>query len=310
MELATLRLLVIVADQASFTRAAAKTGLTQSALSRQVQRLEREFATRLLYRDGRGVKLTEAGVKLVEASRQILQSIDGLKEEFLADTTRFRGTVTLGLPPSLGAAISAAIVRAFVTRYPEARLRVVVAFSGALAEWLEAGRVDAAVLYDVRRSATLLVTPLLTEYLYLVDAHPGLGGGDIAALEELAVGSYVLASPDNGMRRIVDKAAASLHIQMSITAELDSLDATKELVAGGGERGILPLGAVHREIRAGRLVARRFDAIEMQALLVLATPLHKPVTRLTAAVLELVVREVEQAVATGVLGGVTPRAVP
>jgi len=53
MELETLRLLVIVADQASFTRAAAKTGLTQSALSRHVQRLEREFGTRLLYRDGR-----------------------------------------------------------------------------------------------------------------------------------------------------------------------------------------------------------------------------------------------------------------
>lgn len=214
--------------------------------------------------------------------------------------------MTLGLPPSLGAAISAAIVRAFVGQHPEARLRVVVAFSGALAEWLEAGRIDVAVLYDVRRSATLLVTPLLTEYLYLVEAPPGLSRGDTAALQELAVGNYVLASPENGMRKIVDKAAAQLDINMSIIAELDSLDATKELVETGGERGVLPLGAVHREVRNGRLVARRFDHVEMQALLVLATPLHKPVTRLASAVLELVTREVRRSVAAGVLGGVTP----
>lgn len=310
MELETLRLLVIVADQASFTRAAAKTGLTQSALSRHVQRLEREFSTRLLYRDGRGVKLTEPGLKLVEAARQIIQSIDGLKEEFLAEPMRFRGTVTLGLPPSLGAAISASIVRTFIGQYPEARLRVVVAFSGALAEWLEAGRIDVAVLYDVRRSATLLVNPLLMEYLYLVEAPPGLKRGATAELQELAMGSFVLASPENGMRKIVDKAAARLNIKMNITAELDSLDATKELVESGHTRGVLPLGAVHREVRAGRLMARRFDHAEMQALLVLATPLHKPVTRLASAVLELVGREVGRSVEDGVLGGVTPRAVP
>jgi LysR family nitrogen assimilation transcriptional regulator len=310
MELETLRLLVIIADQASFTRAAAKTGLTQSALSRHVQRLEREFSTRLLYRDGRGVKLTEPGLTLVETARQIVQSIDGMKEEFLAQPARFRGTVTLGLPPSLGAAISAAIVRAFTGQYPEARLRVVVAFSGALAEWLEAGRIDVAVLYDVRRSATLLVTPLLKEYLYLVEAPSGLKRGATAELQELAMGSYVLASPENGMRKIVDKAAARRKIQMNITAELDSLDATKELVETGPARGVLPLGAVHREVRAGRLVARRFNHVEMQALLVLATPLHKPVTRLASVVLDLVAREVERSVADGVLGGVTPRAVP
>jgi LysR family nitrogen assimilation transcriptional regulator len=310
MEFETLRLLVIIADQASFTRAAAKTGLTQSALSRHVQRLEREFSTRLLYRDGRGVKLTEPGLRLVESARQIVQSIDGLKEEFLAQPTRFRGKVTLGLPPSLGAAISAAIVRAFNSQYPEARLRVVVAFSGVLAEWLEAGRIDVAVLYDVRRSATLLVTPLLTEFLYLVEAPRGSKRSATAELQELAMGSYVLASSENGMRKIVDKAADRLKIKMNIAAELDSLDATKELVETGPERGVLPLGAVHREVRAGRIVARRFDHVEMQALLVLATPLHKPVTRLATAVLDLVAREVERSVADGVLGGVTPRAAP
>lgn len=307
MELEALKLLVSVADHASFTRAATKTGMTQSALSRQIQRLEREFNAPLLYRDGRGVKLTDAGRKLVGLAKQTFQSIDALKEELLVANSRFRGTVTLGLPPSFGSAISAALVRRFTKEYPEAQLRVVVAFSGALADWLEGGRIDVAVLYDVHRSATLLVTPLLTEFLYLVEAASGAAAAETAKASELGVGTFVVPSSENGMRKIVNAAASRLNVDIKIVAEVDSLDATKELVETGKERCVLPLGAVHREVKAGRLTARRFDDVHMQALLVLATPLHKPVTKLASAVLQLVEKEVARFVENGVLGGVVPK---
>jgi LysR family nitrogen assimilation transcriptional regulator len=306
MELETLRLLISVADQGSFTRAATKTGMTQSALSRQVQGLEREFNARLLYRDGRGVKLTEAGRKLVGLGKQIFQSVDELKEDLLVAGSRFRGTIALGLPPSFGSAISAALVRRFSKDYPEAQLRVVVAYSGALADWLEAGRIDVAVLYDVHRTATLLVTPLLTEYLYLVQGASGAQSQRTAKLSELGEGTYVVPSSENGVRKIMNAAAAVLNIEMKIVAEVDSLDATKELVETGAERCVLPYSAVHREVKAGRLAARRFDDARMQALLVLATPLHKPVTKLASAVLQLVEKEVERFFKEGVLAGVVP----
>jgi len=135
-----------------------------------VQRLEREFSTRLFYRNGRGVQLTEAGTKLQRVGKEIFQSLDSLKEELTDDNSRFRGVVTLGLPPSLGATVSTGLVRRFQQTYPEARIKVLVAFSGTLTEWLEAGRIDVGVLYDVRRSATLLVAPLLLEPLYLVES--------------------------------------------------------------------------------------------------------------------------------------------
>jgi LysR family nitrogen assimilation transcriptional regulator len=305
MELESLRLLVSVADHASFTRAATKSGMTQSALSRQVQRLEREFNARLLYRDGRGVKLTEAGKRLVDLGKHIFRSVEELKEDLLVASSRFRGTVTLGLPPSFGSAISVALVRRFSKDYPEARLHVVVAYSGALADWLEAGQIDVAVLYDVHRSATLLVTPLLTEFLYLVQAF-SKGSQKIAKLSELGVGTYVVPSFENGLRKIVNAAATASNVEMKILAEVDSLDATKELVETGNERCVLPYSAVYREVKAGRLVARRFDDVRMQALLVLATPLHKPVTKLASAVLQLVEREVGQFMKEGVLAGVPP----
>jgi LysR family nitrogen assimilation transcriptional regulator len=311
VELEGLRLLLVVAEQESFTRAATKLGITQSALSRQVQRLEREFSTRLFYRNGRGVQLTEAGTKLQRVGKEIFQSLDSLKEELTDDNSRFRGVVTLGLPPSLGATVSTGLVRRFQQTYPEARIKVLVAFSGTLTEWLEAGRVDVGVLYDVRRSATLLVAPLLLEPLYLVESASSRAASeqiklsDRAELSELAEGPFVISSSANGMRRIVDTAAARLNIKMRITAEVDSLDAIKQMVQGGPERCVLPLGTFHREIKAGLLTGRRFDDNAMDALLVLATPLHKPVTKLASAVLRLVEQEVSRCISDGILSGMT-----
>ena len=312
VELEGLRLLLVVAEQESFTRAATKLGITQSALSRQVQRLEREFGTRLFYRNGRGAQLTEAGTKLQRVGKEIFHSLDSLKEELSDDSSRFRGVVTLGLPPSLGATISTGLVRRFQQTYPEARIRVSVAFSGTLTEWLEAGRIDVGVLYDVRRSATLLVTPLLLEPLYLVESAASASmssvqakTADRAKLAELGTGPFVIPSSSNGMRRIVDTATAHLSIKMRITAEIDSLDAMKELVQTGPERCVLPLGTFHRELKAGLLTGRRFEDNGMDALLVLATPLHKPVTKLASAVLRLVEQEVSRCIDDGILSGMT-----
>ncbi len=304
MELENLRLLLIVAEQESFTRAASKLGIRQSSLSRQIQRLEQELDTLLFYRNGRGVRLTAEGEKLQRVAKNVFDALDQVTEELQESRSKFQGKVILGLPPSLGATISAAVVRRFQENYPEARLTVLVAFSGTLLEWLEAGRIDAGVLYDVHRSRSLLVTPLLQEYLHLISA-PRYGETTAPApVSELGIGPYVVSSPANGMRRIVDAAAARCKIKMNITAEIDSLDAIKEIVGSGPERCVLPFGAVHREVKTGSLASRRFDDPQMQALLVLATPLHRQVTRLAAAVLQLVEKEVNRCVEDNILSGI------
>jgi LysR family nitrogen assimilation transcriptional regulator len=305
MELEALRLFLVVAEQESFTRAAIKLGITQPALSRHVQRLEQEFDTLLLYRHGRGVRLTEAGQKLRVSAEGIFQTLKDTKEELSADNSKFRGTVTLGLPPSIGATVSVHLARRFQEAYPEAQLRIVVGFSGTLLEWLEAGRIDVGVLYDARRSRTLLVTPLLREDLYLIESPAKPCAATHAEVSELAEGFFVVPGPPNGMRRVVDNALARANLKMQITAEIDCVHALRELAEAGPERCILPFGAVHHQVNEGRLRARRFRDPDMQALLVLATPLHRPVSKLASAVLRLVVEEVKRCLDEGVLTGIS-----
>jgi LysR family transcriptional regulator, nitrogen assimilation regulatory protein len=138
----------------------------------------------------------------------------------------------------------------------------------------------------------------------LIEAPGRRRAPDQAELAELGVGPFVLSCSPNGMRTIVDGAARRLNIKMQITAEIDSLDALKEIVESGPERSILPLGAVHREVKAGRLRSRLFTDPQMQALLVLATPLNKSVSKLAAAVLRLVEEEISRCVHDGILSGV------
>lgn len=302
MEFEALRLFLAVAEQESFTRASIKLGITQPALSRHVQRLEEDCDAQLFYRHGRGVILTEAGKRLKAVSEDVLKQLREVKDELSAASAGHRGSVVLGLPPSLGATLAVPLMRRFREDYPDARLTIMEGFSGTLLEWLEAGRIDVGVLYDARRSRTLLVTPILREHLFLIQ-RPDAPGCGPARIEELAEGPFALSSPSHGMRRVVDSATAKAGVGVHVTAEIDSVVAIRQLVEAGPERAVLPFGAVHREVAEGKLTARRIDHEDMQALLVTATPLHKPVTKLTSAVLRLIDGEVRRCVSDRILSG-------
>jgi LysR family transcriptional regulator, nitrogen assimilation regulatory protein len=305
LDFETLKLFLAVSEHGSFTRAAIKLGMTQPTISKRVGQLEDEMGSQLLYRHGRGVSLTDSGQRLIEVARSVIVQLETIKAEFDDSEHHLRGWVTLGLPPSLGASLSVPLARAFQDRFPQAKLRIIEAFSGSLLELIEAGKVDLGVLYDARLSPTLLVSPLLREDLYLIESGSIRGVDGPADLGELAIGPFVLSGSSNGLRRVVDSAAAMAGLQMNISFEIDSLTALKRLVEIGPERCVLPYGAVHREVREGTLNARPFSSRDMSALLVSAMPLHRAVPRLIKELRDLLVEQVEESIRAGMISGTT-----
>lgn len=303
MDLEALKLFNAVAENGSFTRASIRLGMTQPAIGRRVQRLEEELATTLLYRHGRGVSLTDAGRRLQAVTRDIIAQLEATRLELAADAVHPRGMVTVGLPPSLGSSLSVKLARSFAGAFPLARLQIVEAFSGTLLERLESGTVDIGVLYAARRSPTMLVEPLLREDLYLVEKVDIAPTAPAVGTDELGRGSFVLPTPSNGLRRVVDAAASQAGVMIDISFEIDSLAALKQVAESGPERCILPYGAIFREVAAGRLIARPFSAPGLKALLVSATPLHRPITRLARQTRDLLFGEVARAVSDGILVG-------
>ena len=303
MEFLTLSYFVQVTEFGSFSRAAASLGVTQPALSRQVRKLEAELRTELFYRHGRGITLTASGRKLYAAVKPLLETLTDIRDAIQEDSDRVTGTVTIGLPPSLCATLGAMLDERFRARYPDAILRTREGFSGILMEWIEAGRLDLAILYDARRGRSMHVAPLLEEYLFLIQ-RPATNGDsapvEIGALDQF---SFVLPGSENGLRRVIDTAVCQAGIVLQIKAEMDSVAALKQLVLNGHGATILPFGAVHEEVETGRLAARRIRSPAMQAKLITATPLNQPVSRATRGLLGLVHECVDELVRAGKIDG-------
>jgi LysR family nitrogen assimilation transcriptional regulator len=278
--------------------------MTQPALSRQIQKLEEELRTSLFYRHGRGVTMTEAGRKLSDVVRPMLQQLIEVKEEILEEGDRPSGVVAFGVPPSIGNTLAAPLARRFREACPGATLRVHEAFSSTLLEWIESGRLDLAVLYDARRDRNLLVSPLLMEDFFLIRPAGQAHDPSALSMSDIAKLTFVLPGPENGFRRVVDAAARRAQVELTVAMELDSVSALKQLVeAGAGCCTILPFGAVHQEVREGRLTAQPIKSAHMRAMLVTATPLHRPVTKATRALLRLIYAEIKRCLASGVLKG-------
>ena len=303
MDFESLKLFLAVAEHGSFTRAAIELGMTQPTISKRVQQLETQLRNLLLYRHGRGVRLTEAGVRLADVARSVLLQLDSLEEELAGGSITLSGWVTLGLPPSLGSSLSVPLARRFKARFPSAGLRIIEAFSGSLLELLEAGKVDIGVLYDARIAPTILVDPLFSEQLYLIESGATDGSMEAAELTELGVGPFVLSHSSNGLRRVIEAAASLSNLEIDVAVELDSLTALKSMAEIGPERCVLPYGAVYREVAEGKLRARPFAGRGLNASLVCATPLHRSVRRVTKELQALLVEQIKSSLAEGTLTG-------
>ena len=102
----------------------------------------------LLYRNGRGVEPTEAGLRFVEHARALLALAERAREDLRSLRETPAGKVSVGLPPRIARVLTPPLVQAFRREFPGASIAVAEGLSAQVREWLLAGRVDLALLYD------------------------------------------------------------------------------------------------------------------------------------------------------------------
>ena len=152
MELRSLHYFVRIAELGSITRASAHLHLAQPALTRHVQRLEDELDTPLFTRANRGVRLTEAGEKLLENAQRILRDVERTGDEIRAHRTHPSGKIILGVTPTQCPVLVPELFARMRHHYPVVELKVVHAGMVRLEEFVVDGRVDLALLSDMSRS--------------------------------------------------------------------------------------------------------------------------------------------------------------
>jgi len=146
VELQQLRYAVAIAEEQSFTRAAQRCFVVQSALSRQIKSLESELGVRLFARTSRKVEVTPAGEAFVKQARLCLQAAERAKASAAAAHGQIRGSLTIGVIPTVTAVDIAAVLGAFRRSYPEVGVHVRTGGSDEFLRRIAAGQLDVGVL--------------------------------------------------------------------------------------------------------------------------------------------------------------------
>ena len=135
-----------IAEEQSFTRAAQRCFVVQSALSRQIKSLESELGVRLFARTSRKVEVTPAGEAFVQQARLCLQAAERAKTSAAAAHGEIRGSLTIGVIPTVTAVDVAAVLGAFRRSYPEVGVHVRTGGSDEFLRRIAAGQLDVGLL--------------------------------------------------------------------------------------------------------------------------------------------------------------------
>lgn len=129
MNLNYMQYFVCAVDRASLSAAAEDLFITPQGLSQALQRLENEYNTKLLYRDGNAIRPTKAGEKVYDVFCRIIALNDDIKEDLevqgFSNSADSKDTLTVFSPPILTSTVLTNVVPVFCKRNPRVRLRII-----------------------------------------------------------------------------------------------------------------------------------------------------------------------------------------
>lgn len=168
MMITELRTFLVAAQLESFAATAEKVGLTQSAVSAQIKRLELEFGYALFERTGRAVHLSKAGLIAVDRAAEIIVLFDRMRD--IPRDNTISGTIKVGVISTAYTALLAPAMAGFLKIFSDVLLSVSVDVSLALLQKLEAKEIDMAIM--VKPPFSLIPhmewVPLVTQRYVLV----------------------------------------------------------------------------------------------------------------------------------------------
>jgi DNA-binding transcriptional LysR family regulator len=250
LNLRQLRSLAAIRKHGSFAAAGTQIGLSQSAISVQMQQLEHSLGATLFDRASKPAMLTPEGARIAALADEVLDSLAHIRR--VAGGEERLDSVAIGFVPTTVQHLLPRVLEALREEYPELRVRVVSGLSGELSLAVAQGELDYALLTaPAVEMPELEITPIASEPFYVIgpsaSAADGSDAGLLRSLPYIAfnrrtwVGQHIAA-------RLQQR---GIHVNQAI--EIDSLDAIENLVAKGFGVSIVPQ-RLHAPIDAADIV--------------------------------------------------------
>lgn|SRR5688572_3424293 len=253
MDINQLEVLVTVAREKSFSRAADVLGRTQPAVSQSIRRLEKEVGERLFDRSSKDGTLTDAGNVVVEFARQILnlRQNAALAIEELRDV-QF-GKISLSANEHTVFAVLPIIAK-FQNRHPSVKIEVRRGVASRIPEEIASRDVELGVLSFKPKDPGIVSVDIGTDELILITSRDHkFAAKSQLSISDLADESFIAHNARSPYRRNVIEAFDRHNVKLNIAVELPSLEAIKRLVESGVGIALVPRLTAVPEIVSGRL---------------------------------------------------------
>ncbi len=259
LNLNQLRYFYEVARMKNMKRAAVRMGVSQPALSKQVNALEEFLGLQLFYRSSRGMDPTPAGQVAFEHCEKVFGHIRELEEALDDLRSGSAGRLAIAAVNSIGVHVLPRFLQAFQEAHPEVRLRLITSRSADVIQALREHRVDIGLIAgqtdeENMHSEVFLPSPLR---LVVPPDHPLVkeAGGVGGTLEASKLEAYPMVAFDEHAptRVLTDRALEELEVSPSVIAESPDIEVLKRLVEAGVGFGLLPTHSIQRELEAGQL---------------------------------------------------------
>ena len=238
-----LKTLIAVAQEGTFAAAGGKIGLTQAAVSAQIQRLEAEFGFALFDREGRTARLNATGQQVLVQAQEVVRLYNNLSSTAADPAVNVR--VNIGAIASVQRTWLPDALARFHAQCPGCWTRVIPGVSMEMLNLVDAGEIDIAAIIRPPFSfqSDLRWTTLAQEPFRLIVPR-GVKGKDWAAL--LSEHPFIRYDRASFGGRQVDRFLRRMHFTVREMCELDELEAIVRLVENGVGVAIVPQTATYR----------------------------------------------------------------
>jgi DNA-binding transcriptional LysR family regulator len=256
-EMADLTAFLAVAEERSFTRAAVRLGMSQSALSQIVRRLEERLGLRLLTRTTRSVAPTEAGERLLETLAPALNDLDARIAALSALREKPAGVIRITSVEHAAETVLWPVLRTFLRTYPDIKVEIILDYG--LTD-IVAERLDAGVRLGEQVDKDMIAVRISPDIPMVIAGAPSYLDRQARPkvpqdlVHHQCINLRLGATRENAPWRF-RKGAREPHVRVDGPVAFNSLGMIREAALDGFGLGFLPRDSVQRDLDEGRLVS-------------------------------------------------------
>lgn len=250
MHIETLKVFCDLAETGSFSLAASKNFITQSAVSQQIRGLEERYDRELVERSKGNVRLTQAGKVLYDAGKEIVHKYREIEDSLQSLSHSVAGTVRVATVYSVGLYELSSPLKRYLQNFPDVNIHLEYTRVNKIYEDVSRGDVDLGIVAYPSKRPQIRLTPFREDRLVLICApQHAFAGLEQVSIKKLDGEKFVGFERDIPTRRALDRLFRRHGVKVRYMMEMDNVETMKRAVEVDAGVAIVPEPSVSLEVK-------------------------------------------------------------